>query len=272
MRRLSALCLVCLFFSNSALASSVLKQAQEFYTWLHAHESQFLACKIQKERGSYKLCDGTEVFEKDLGELFKLSPQELVKRLTKRGLHLEILCDSPSAAKTFSSVCVSKSNRKMFKEMSALHGQYLPEEKTILIRSSALKGSLIHEYVHHLQSENKSLLYGKIYKQEKNRLRTELTAEMDRLILEVQALETEGKKEKLAPKLKEFMTLSDLMNKLGPWQDLIDEREIFLLYINYGKDFGVSEDDVALAKKNMGFICKSTKWAGKLPAEQCQTN
>jgi hypothetical protein len=248
----------------------IITQAKYFFAWLESHRSEFIHCKTEKIGDNYKLCDGTEVQKPDLVKLFKLGPSELIKELKGRGIKVEILCDPNSTApKTFQAECLSSSNRKMFKEMTSLHGQYLPDERCILLRSSALKGSLIHEYIHFLQSENKMSVYGKVYKNTKNQIKKNLSAQMDKFILNVQRLEKAGKKAELESQVKAFMNVSDLMRNFAPWQDLIDEREIFLLYLEYGNEFGVEAEDKALAQKNMGFICKSKAWTNSIPAHQC---
>ena len=131
---------------------------------------------------------------------------------------------------------------------------------------------MIHEYVHYLQSENKNSVYGSIYKKTKNKVKKELTQEMDRLIAVVTKLEKAGKKAELAAEVKKFVTISGFMQKFAPWQDLIDEREIFLLYLERGGEFGADRKDLELARKNMGFICHSKSWNGVLPTEQCTVN
>lgn len=257
-------------FAAEATKDQAITKAETFFNWLEANQAEFIQCKIKKDAEIYKLCDGTEVKQKDLTELFKMEPNALVKELESRGIHIEILCDTDlKARKTFATACLLSSKRAMFKEMNSLHGQYLPEERTILLRSSALKGSLIHEYIHYLQSENRNLVFGKVYKKSKNQVKKDLTAAMDKLILNVQELEKAGKKSELAIQLDAFMKVSNLMQKFAPWQDLIDEREIFLLYLGYGNEFGADAEDKALAQKNMGFICRSKMWMGSLPALQC---
>jgi hypothetical protein len=268
---LSTLTMILSIVASATSSKTVIAQADGFFRWLDQHESQFLQCGVQKKGETYTLCDGTEVPRKDLADLFKLEPEPLVEEMQRRGIKVEILCDADTAsAKTFAAHCLTTSTRKLFQEMSALHGQYLPEEKTILLRSSSLKGSLIHEYVHHLQSQSKNSVYGKVYKREKNEVRRRLTLEMDRLIPIIEAENKAGKNAQVAADLKSFMAVSEKMQSFAPWQDLIDEREIFLLFIDFGGEFGVTADDIALAKKNMGFVCKNPKWQGRLPEKECR--
>lgn len=48
-----------------------------------------------------------------------------------------------------------------------------------------------------------------------------------------------------------------------------DERSIFMLYLKFGNEFGAQEEDIGLAKLNMGYICNSKTWKGQLPSNQC---
>lgn len=77
-------------------------------------------------------------------------------------------------------------------------------------------------------------------------------------------------KKPLSNEREQFMKASNDLRSFAKWQDLIDERNIFLLYLKFGKDFGASEEDIALAKKNMGFICANDKIKPLLPESDCR--
>lgn len=257
--------------ASSAATSSLpeLKNADDFLTWLKNHQNQFEVCEVTKTSSFYKLCDNTKVDINEIKKLFSMSPTNLVKHFKSLGIKVEILCDQKPGAQTFASLCQTTSPRKNFTTLSSLHGQYLPDEDAILIKSSASKGSLIHEYVHRLESKNQNPIFGKIYKQTRNQIQKNLIKLMDDKIAIITKLEKAGKKEEIKAELPSFMAASAMMQKFAPWQDLIDERNIFLLYLNFGSEFGVAPDDIALAKLNMQHICKQKTWQGKLPQAQC---
>ena len=258
---LSFMALAGVAFAGNA---EVLREGQAFQTWLTANEVSFLNCEVKKVGDAFVLCDNTEIPAAELRELFRLEAAALVNTLQKKGAKIEILCDANVPKANFAEVCTAASKREAFKKLTHLHGQYLPEDDVILVRSSSSRGSLIHEYLHRYQSKNTKPVFGKIYKAERNRLQRELVRAMDATIAQVQALEKAGKKKEALPLLPDFMGISDLMQNFGPWQDLIDERGIFVLYLKYGQELGVSAQDLALARKNMGFICKSKTWGEKL--------
>lgn len=198
-----------------------------------------------------------------------MSPSELKKYLSGGPMKIEILCDGKRDA-PFGAVCEKKTTRASFSKLTSLHGQYLPDEDVILLRSGSSPGCLIHEYIHSLQSKSSELLDGRAYKKNRNAVQKALVQVMDEKIELIRWLEANGKKSKVKEQLPEFMAVNTKLQEFAPWQDLIDERGIFLLYLKYGREFGVGEEDIKLARKNMGFICKSRRWKGKLPKEQCQ--
>lgn len=233
------------------------------------NSSVFTQCQISTQNGNYVLCDNTQVSKTFLTKLFSLPPEKLVAAVENSGVKIEVLCDQDAAEQPFAKNCQTSSSRKQFIKLGQLHGQYLPEENVILIRSSTSKGSLVHEYIHSLQAKNRTPILGKLYKAERVQLQAALLQAMDEKIAAIQKLEAEGRKADAAKMLPEFMEISDLMQQFAPWQDLIDERGIFILYLTHGKEFGVAEADLALARKNMGFICKSKMWSGKITANEC---
>ncbi|MEQ1664990.1 MAG: hypothetical protein ABL927_06395, partial [Bdellovibrionales bacterium] len=188
--------------------------------------------------------------------------------LKAKGITVELVCAEGEQSR-FKSDCSAKSKNIMFNEISSLHGKYLPEEKKILIRNTASAGSLIHEYIHYLESENINLIYEKIYKKTRNQIQAQLINQMDIEIPIIQKLEKSGKKNEIPAHLAKFMAANDALRGFAFYQDLIDERNIFILYLKYGHEFGAKDEDLALAKKNMGFICKNPKIASVLPKAQC---
>ena len=200
-----------------------------------------------------------------------MSEKKLIETLRAQGVKVSVLCETSKNKKApFAAFCTESFDEKLFKKTKSLHGRYLPEKKTILIRSSASKGSLIHEYLHYLQSENKNPIYGKVYKNTRNRLQKKLTSVMDEEIRFIENAKKTGEGAKEAPKhLQRFMQALEGMRSFSKWQDLIDERGLFLLYINFGKQLGVPQEDIDFAKKNMGFICRRKDLKGLLPAHQC---
>lgn len=247
---------------------SAVQNSDDFFNWLNTNEKHFTQCQITEEGDFYKLCDETLVNKAELKKLFKLSPSELVKELKSKNAKIEILCDN-KGTQPFGSVCVKSSTQKSFEKLSHLHGQYLPEQDLILIKSTASTGSLIHEYIHRLQSQNQRPIKGVVYKQKRKQIQAGLVKLMDDKIALIQVLEKNKNMQEIQKHLPEFSAAANQMHKFSPWQDLIDERSIFLLFIKYQKDLGVDQADLELAKKNMGFICQRKEWQNKLPKDQC---
>jgi hypothetical protein len=247
--------------------------ALAFFKWLEGHVDDFGHCKVDKAGDAgYRLCDGTEVDGAEVKKLLKLAPDKLVGELKAKGLKLDVLCEAktPSPA-PFHAFCSQGLDHKIFAQTTALHGEYLPGEKRILLREGSSVGTAVHEYLHSLEEANTNPIYGKVYKKERLAVQAALTRVMDDKIKEVHELEKGGKAAggNLQLVLKEFTTASDLMRAMARWQDFIDERGLFLLYLRHGKELGVSEADRALAKKNMGFICKNPQLKGHVTPDQC---
>lgn len=201
-----------------------------------------------------------------------LARVDLLKWINKKGIKTKILCDpSKGTIDRFKDRCTVEMGERVFQSVTSLHGKYSPEENTIFIRSSASQGSLIHEYLHSLQSSNQNKIFGKKYKRERNLIQQKLVKFMDEITAEIQILERHNSKNVtlIQAKLKEFMLASEMLRNFGNWQDLIDERNLFLLYIQFGKEFGAEPEDIELAKKNMGFICNNPKLKTALPFEEC---
>lgn len=236
-------------------SQSLPQQLKAFHQWLSFHEKEFSRCNLRKEADSIILCDGTKLSVKELQKLFKMTPKQLVDFIHQKKIGLEVFCVKEKG--DFNQWCNPKIKRKMFKKRYYLQGQFLGRENTILLRGNAYKGSLIHEYIHSLQYHNAQKIYGKRYKFKRTNLEGKAIERMDEIILAAKKGEAKLKKEgKLAHLLKEMVALSQGVQKFSKWQDLIDERGIFLLYLRFGKLLGVSQQDMQLARKNMGFICK----------------
>jgi hypothetical protein len=229
-------------FGSAALASSpsTLNEAVDFLEWLETHTKDFASCQPKKIADVFVLCDGTRVPRAELKSLLAQSKAEVILELKKKGIQVRVVATGDASLSSAMD----------------LHGKYLPPERTILIRDSASVGSLIHEYIHFLQSENDQKVFGKMYKKERNRIQKNLVEFIDSRNSDPKKLTKEG--------LQGVLIASQALRGFGPWQDLIDERGIFQLYILHGSDLGVASEDIALAKKNMGFICKNPKLAPHL--------
>lgn len=248
---------------------TALERSKEFHAWLEEHKREWAECDPRRVDGKYVLCDGTEAEAAELQSLFrKKKPEQLVDFLKAKAIKLEVLCKD-SARKTFTPWCSPNQSRAFFREVTALHGQFLPEENTILIHSDAYLGSLIHEYLHSLQFKNANQRFGRSYKQERIGVQEELKSALDAIIARVQELEKQGDKAGARAWLSPAVELSQAIAGFGLWQKLIDERNLFRLYILFQKQLGVASEDVALARKNMGFLCKDAQLKGLLPKVQC---
>jgi hypothetical protein len=206
-----------------------------------------------------------------LKQLFAKQPVELLGWIRdERHLKVEILCDKTSGKpEPFAAGCAERSPRKMFDVITSLHGQYLPEERTILIRSTATPGALIHEFLHSLQADNSNPIYGKVYKRDRLKVQRSIADAMSAELEIVKKLEAAGRKDELNIHVKTFESGAELLQHFGLWQDLIDERSLFQLYLKFGQEFGASDDDLALARKNMGFICENKALTPVLPKSEC---
>lgn len=247
---------------------SCLNRTDSFFKWLEENKLKFESCELKSNKNLITLCDGTIVDKEELKSMFKLSPEKLLEEINSKKVKVEILCDETSQLKTFKQ-CETKSNRNLFKNVTSLHGMHLPLEKVILIRSTTSPGSLIHEWIHFLQSSNSKPIYGRIYKKERNEIQNCLTKIMDTNISIIEKLEKTGKKNEIAKHLQSFMEAQSRLTKFSPWQDLIDERSIFVLYLKYGKDIGIPESDIELARKNMGFVCNRNEIKANLNPSHC---
>ena len=262
------------FFLASAVAlaqsESVLKEGNSFFQWLEKNESSFVNCKIGKKGDQVTMCDGTEVSFLELKKLFAKSANELLVAVKEKGVAVNIICSLDQKPSEFGAVeCSPESSDKTFKRVSALHGLYVAETNSIFIRSSASRGTLIHEYLHFLQSKNNQKIYGHMYKTEKNQLKQKINQALDQIEIDLKTAEKNKEPALLKQKTAEFMKVNDLMLAFSKWQDLIDERSLFLLFVKFENDFKIPKDDLDLALKNLGFICNRKDYNSPLP--ECES-
>ncbi len=245
-------------FFSLAEARSTQQKASDFFNWLNKNEKLFVDCQIQKTNDEITLCDHTKVSYSEVKKLFALSSGELIKEFNKKNIQVEVVSDS------------NELKNKTFKKVSSLHGLYLPDENKIIVRSGATTGVLIHEYLHFKQSTNQEKIDGHIYKGEKNKLRNEIESDLDQMMVEIKSLEQKKDKQKLNLKASEFIQLNNFMVDFGKWQDLIDERSLFLLFLKFEKDFSIPKADIELAQKNLKFICNRKDLKFKLSTAECE--
>jgi hypothetical protein len=256
----------------TALAKA--KEAEGFLSWLSSHEKDFATCSPQRKESRVVLCEGTSIELEELKKLFRMKPKEWIDFIRSKDLQVEIMCRN-SGANLFQAWCDPKVNKTFFKEVTSLHGQFVPESKTILLQSDASIGSMAHEYLHSLQFANKNSVFGKVYKSERVRIQKELIASFDEIIAQVKLIEKKHQDPKQAeaeakPFLMAALKVGDAMTRFSHWQKLIDERNLFLLYIHFGKELGVSPDDIALAQKNISFICKDESIRKLVSQKECE--
>lgn len=255
--------------TDVSMYKNTLEKSEAFLAWLESHKADFAKCTPEKNNSLITLCDQTTINVKEAQKLFEMTPEELVNFINNEKIKLEILCKSDRGT-TFKKWCSAQSNRTFFKEVSSLHGQYIPSENTIAINSDSNRGSLVHEYFHYRQFKNENKVYGKAYKRERIEIQNEVVKAFDLLITDVQELEKAKKTNEAKSLLKYASGLSDILMKFGFWQKLIDERNLFLVYINFQKDLGVASEDVDLAKKNVGFLCQDKELKNLLNKEECR--
>lgn len=250
----------------SAETEAVLQKGHSFFQWLDKNEDQFINCKIEKKADQIQLCDGVLVSYSEIKSLFSLKPDELLNTIKAKGLLVEIICSVEKNNGDFVKTdCVAESSNKIFKKVSSLHGLFVAEDNKIFIRSSATKGTLIHEYLHFLQSKNTQKIDGRNYRLSKLDLKNQINSELDRIEAEVKMAEKNKQSDVLKVKIAEFMKVNDLMLAFSKWQDLIDERSLFLLYVKYEKDFQIPKEDMDLVHKNLNFVCKRKDFKSALP-------
>lgn len=265
---LMSLPLISAAFTDVSVYKNTLEKSEIFLAWLESHKADFAKCTPEKKNEVITLCDRTVISIKESQKLFKMNPEELLAFLKNENIKLEILCKSDRGT-TFHKWCSSQLKRTFFKEVSSLHGQYIPNENTIAITSDSSLGSLVHEYFHYRQFKNENLVFGKAYKRERIEIQNEVVKAFDLLIADVQDLEKAKKTNEAKSLLKYASGLSDVLMKFGFWQKLIDERNLFLVYTVFEKDLGVAAEDVELAKKNIGFLCNDKDLKPLLNKQEC---
>lgn len=283
------------FYSTSTFAANInettnnnlFADVDKFFSWAEENRKYFSDCTPKEEGESYILCDNTTISKKLLTELFHMNVDQLVGFIKNEKINLKIFC-TPNSNAILNKYCIplntsqnsDDKDSKTFKDISTLHGQYKPSTNTIFLRDSASLGSLIHEYIHYLQYKNTNQVFSKRYKFERIELQKKLVDEMDQAILQVSELEKQAKQKQLPkgkqdnsvyqPYIQQVTKASSYLVKFSLWQDLIDEKNIFLLYINFGKTIGATGEDIALAQKNMGFICNRKDI--QLPTSVCNAD
>lgn len=251
-----------------------IKKAQNFIDWLEENKNNFASCKPKLIKNNklnenfIELCDGTQADFKLIKTLFAMSPKSLVEFIRKEKINLEIMCKSENE-NVFKDWCSTKYNRSFFKEVTSLHGQYIPEENTIALNSDSHVGSLIHEYFHYLQYINTNQKFGRIYKNERIEIQNELAVNFDLLISKIRQLEKEKKIEDIKKLLPYANQFSGLLMKFGFWQKLIDERNIFLTFKIFENELKVQKKDIDLALKNIGFLCADKELSPLLAKDEC---
>ncbi|MFN3698496.1 MAG: hypothetical protein ACK4VO_13765 [Pseudobdellovibrio sp.] len=251
--------------------------AKAFLTWLETKQSYFGECKTHQDHDVIRLCDGTQLSHKEIQRLFALNTTQLINELQKQNVKIEIVCEQSTDTN-----CVAESTNPLFKKMGSLHGLYVAKDNTIYIRSGATVGVIIHEYIHNLQSKNTQSVFGRQYKIEKNKVIDQLNILLDDMVLEIKQIskiaqdsklsqtETDEKTYRMKSLTQDFLRLNDQLMQFSRWQDLIDEREIFKLFIAYEKDWKIAQADMDLVRKNMGFICQRKDLANVIADNECK--
>lgn len=248
---------------------NVVKISESFFGWLDQNKSYFAKCIPEKKGNQIVLCDGTRIDIKTAKKYFKMKPAELVSFIKSEKINLEIFCQEKRKS-NFKKWCSPNQNNKFFKDVSSLHGQYVPYTNTIVLHSDAYVGSLVHEYFHYKQFANMNLTHGKIYKKDRIEVQSQIISVFDQLIAEISELEKNKKTEEAKRILAHAIKLSELLHKFGFWQKLIDERNLFLTYILFSHELGISKGDVELARKNMKFLCRDTDFKAIINENECE--
>lgn len=233
-----------------------------FKDWLIKNEKVFLNSTVKKDEQHFILIDNTKINIKQLKRFLALKPAELIGAIENEKIEIDIFCTKRTGV--FEDYCNPKLIRQEFVGLGHLQGQFKPLENKILLKDFALKGSLVHEWIHAQQYKRAEKINGKNYKYERVQIEKRLISEMDEIINIVKDAERSKKKIDVNAYIKQVKELADKMRSFGYWQDLIDERSIFVLFLKYTKEINPSAEDIALARKNLGFICK------KFPLKDCE--
>lgn len=239
-------------------AKTAITHSRTFQRWLSEHESKFANCLPKQTKASIHLCDGTEISIPEIQKLFDFSSDQLVAYLKSQKLRVEILCSQKEPGE-FHSNCKDETSKKTFQAFGFLHGQFDATTSTIFLRSDSSRGSLIHEYLHFKQTKNRIRVFGKIYKKERFEVEQALNRAFDLLLKEVQKAEQGGDIRLVSALIPIAQELTQEIASYAKWQILIDERNLFLAYQQFQSSLHVPAPDVALAKKNMAFICEDPR-------------
>ncbi len=251
-------------------AKTAITRSQAFQRWLSEHESKLASCRPKQTRASIHLCDGTEISIPEIQKLFDFTSDKLVAYLKSQKLKVEILCSQKEPGE-FHSICKDETSKKTFQAFGFLHGQFDATTSTIFLRSDASRGSLIHEYLHFKQTKNRIPVFGKIYKKKRFEVEQALNHAFDLLLREVQKAEQTGDIRQVSALIPIAQLLTQEIASYAKWQMLIDERNLFLAYLQFQSSLHVPAPDVALAKKNMAFICEDPRTRSALiDSPECQ--
>ncbi len=248
---------------------AAIAESEVFFKWLDNNKSYFASCKPKKVDNKIELCDGTTIETGLARKLFKLNAADLVQFIKDKKINLEIHCQDKRKNNLFKKWCKPNVNNSFFNEVSSLHGQYIAYNNTIALHSDAFIGSLVHEYFHYLQFNNSNKVLGHVYKKERIVLQAKLIKAFDQLILDTQVLEKNGQREQAKKSVVQATRLAAALQQFGFWQKLIDERNLFLIFIQFGPELGISQDDIDLARRNMKFLCRSIEFKSLVIAEEC---
>lgn len=249
-----------LLFAISARAELNSNEVDQFFHWLSQTEKQFSECKIESKNGFYNLCDNTKVSKNVLVQLAAQNSAKIEKFFLEKNIRTIKLCDSSAAG-------CSKPDSKTQKQMSQLHGLYNPIDNSITFKEGSSAGVLIHEFVHYLQTRNENPINGKVYKKNRLEIQKKISAELDILEARIAAAQKNKDQKNLMDYMQKFININNYMLQFGHWQDLVDERSIFLLYKQYGKEIGISKADIDFAIKKLENLCENPKLKSLLKNE-----
>lgn len=247
-----------LLIATSARAEFDGIAVRQYFNWLSETEKHFSECKVELKNGYYILCDNTKVSKAHLMDLAKKNQVDIEKFLSEKNIKTIKLCDLKKID------CV-QADSKTQRQMSHLHGLYSPTDNSITFKDGSSTGVLIHEYVHYLQSRNENPINGKVYKKSRLEIQKKITAELDRLEKKIKEAEKNKNQKEIMTQMQKFISVNDHLLEFGKWQDLVDERSIFLLYKSHGKDIGLQQSDIDFAKKKLTALCENKNLKPILP-------
>lgn len=247
-----------LFFSLWAKAELDTPKIDGFFNWLNQSESKFSNCKIELKNNFYILCDNTKVPKDVLVKLAQKKPAEVEKFLNEKNIKIIKICNSSSKD------CIP-ADSKTQKSMTHLHGLFNAAENSITYKEGSSTGVLIHEYIHYLQTRNENPINSKVYKKTRNEIQKQISSELDYLELKIVQAQKSKNNVEMMKLTQVFIKINNYMIEFGKWQDLIDERSIFLLFKNHGVDIGFAQADIDFAIKKLNALCDNPKLKSSLP-------